>query len=81
MTGVACSDTITAAAPQFAICDKLNGGPQMAFAETSIQQQRHSRRPPRGVLTGTDIAKVVGGRAAAATKYGRTAEACLQSNQ
>ena len=47
----------------------------MAFAATSIRQRRHrnSGRSPRGVLFGTDIAKVIGGRTTA-TKYGRTAD-------
>ena len=50
--------------------------PQMAFAATWIQQRRRRRnsgRSPRGVLIGTDIAKVIGGRTTA-TKYGRTTD-------
>ena len=59
------------------ICDKLNvGGLQMALTATSILQLRHddSGRPARHVLTGTHVAKVVVGRRAAATKYGRSTE-------
>ena len=45
------------------------------FTATSIpQQRRHAGRPARGVLTGTHVAKVVVGRRAAATKYGRSTE-------